>query len=238
MSEPRLGRNSASCRVVTGRGFRHGWSWAWFGLALASVSACQRAPSPEPAPARAERPLRTCAASSEARHEAPENAYAAYAEAINQARWCQAILVFDDASKPRVSVANFKSLALLAGTPNPKQRDYAAALKQFCARHRLECADDVWLARYVPAASSGEKAQAALASLTKLAETDPSTTYLELMEALQSVQPAGMAHLDPALLSIDNRGETATGLARRAGSKPNPVSFVRTQLGWKLTMPN
>ena len=207
-------------------------------------AACQReAPAPPkaepaPAPARAERPTRNCDGAGRAtRHDSPENAYAAYAEAVNQARWCDAVTAFEQASKPRVVVGNFKGLAQLAGTANPKQREYAAALKQLCQRHNLDCGNDAWLLRFMAASQSSDKGQSYLADFTKLAERAPDTTYLEIMDALQSVEAEKMARLDPAIFSVENRGETAIGYAKRAGTHPHQVSFVRTPQGWMIAMP-
>lgn len=208
-------------------------------LLLLAAASCQRPAPPAPEPA-APKPLpaaRTCPTAADARYPAPENVYAAYAEAINQSRWCDAVASFEDASKPRVTVANFKSFALLAGTPNPKQHEYAAALKQLCQRHRLDCKEDGWLARFVPATKSPDKGQPQLAAITKLAQEAPAATYLEVMDAMQSVQADALAHLDPKLFSIENRGDTATGMGRRAGGVPIPLTFVRTAQGWKLSMP-
>jgi len=73
---------------------------------------CQRSPAAEPAPASASAPkprapVAACQApASEVHYDAPQTAYAAYAEAVNQARWCDAIAVFEPASKPRIAVAN------------------------------------------------------------------------------------------------------------------------------------
>jgi hypothetical protein len=203
-------------------------------------SACQReAPAPPQAePARVERPTRTCDVNRPlTHHDGPENAYAAYAEAVNQARWCDAIGAMEAASKPRVVVGNFKGLAQLAGTANPKQREYAAALKQLCQRHHLDCASDAWLMRFVAASQTENKGQSYLAAVTKLAESAPDTTYLEIMDALQSVEADKMARLDPAVFSVENRGDTAIGYAKRAGTHPHQVSFVRTPQGWMIAMP-
>ena len=130
-----------------------------------------------------------------------------------------------------------RGLAQLAATANPKQREYAAALKQFCQRHNLGCGDEAWLHRFAAAARSGDKDQSHLASVSKLAETAPDTTYVEIMDTLQSVEAEKMARLDPAVFSVENQGETAIGYAKRAGTHPHQVSFVRSANGWMIAMP-
>jgi hypothetical protein len=208
--------------------------FAWLALA-----ACQQPPAAAPAPSpRAATPARTCPTpAAVTQHAAPETAYSAYADAINSAHWCDAIASFEDASRPRVAVANFKGLAMLAGAGNPKQREYAAALKQLCQRHALDCADDHWLLTFVPAAMQRANVQPQLAAVTRQAQAEPSGLYLEIMEALQGVDAAAMAHLDPRLANVDNRGDTAVGMAHQPGKKPIQISLVRTPAGWKLSMP-
>jgi len=231
---------------VAGRG-----AACWLVWALSLVSAgCQGAATPEPPPPAPPKPSKSAPKScpdrgAAPRHDAPENVYAAYAEAINQGRWCDAIAVFDAKSKPRAAVVNFRNLALLAGGTSPKQREYAVALKQFCMRHELDCALDGWLPSYLallakvgsaPGQQLLDPPPPQLVMVTRHAEAAPDGTYLELMEALQAVQPDGMARLDPKLFSIEHLGDTATGMAQRVGSLPFQLTFRRTAEGWKLTM--
>jgi hypothetical protein len=193
---------------------------------------------PAPAPPRKAAPVATCQRPvSDAQFDAPEAVYSAYATAINETRWCDAIATFEDAATARLAVANFKNLALLAGSANPKQSQYAAALTQFCRAHDLECADASWLARFVPTAMLRSKADLHLASVRKRAQEAPFATYVEIMEVQQLVDASSLARLDTALANVDKRGDTATGMAQRAGGKSIQIHFIRTERGWKLSMP-
>jgi len=205
------------------------------------VAGCQRASTTEsaPAPPKKAASVTTCRRPvSEAHYDTPQAVYSAYAAAINQTRWCDAIATFEDASTSRIVVVNFKGLALLAGASNPKQPQYAAALKQFCRGHGLDCADASWLATFVPTAMSRGKVDAQLAAVRRHAQEAPFATYVEIMEAMQSVDASAMARLDTTLAAVEERGETATGMAQRAGGKSTKIDFIRTERGWKLSMPD
>lgn len=209
---------------------------AWLALA-----ACQQPPAAAPTPAptpRAAAPARTCPTlAAVPKQTSPETAYSAYADAINSAHWCDAIASFEDTSRPRVAVANFKGLAMLAGASNPKQREYAAAFKQLCQRRALDCADERWVRDFVPAAMQRANVQPQLAAVTKLAQADPAGLYLEVMESLQSVDAAAMAQLDPRLTNLEYRGGPVVGMAQQPGKKPEQITLVPTPAGWKLLMP-
>jgi hypothetical protein len=79
--------------------------------------------------------------------------------------------------------------------------------------------------------------QPQLAAVTQLAQADPGGLYLEVMEALQSVDAGAMARLDPRLTNLEYRGGPAVGMAQQPGKKPEQITLVPSPAGWKLLMP-
>jgi hypothetical protein len=184
----------------------------------------QEAAAPPPAKAEAS-----------ARFETPRAVYKRYAEALNAARWSDAIALFSPIGKSKLVLANFKGLALLAGSQHPKQPEYQAVLHDFCQAHSLRCADERWNEQFAPTLRQDGNVSELLRDVAQLAAAKPEATYVEIMKLLQGVDANAVVGLDPTLSEVVWMQGTATGVARRADGQTSTMTFESSEeRGWMI----
>lgn len=165
---------------------------------------------------------------------APQIAYAAYAEAVNGGRWCEAINTFAQTERGDVVVAAFQGLALSAGADNPKRADYQRSWEQFCLRQKLRCGSAESATSLAQALLARLPADAELAEIRELAGTLPEDTYVELMASMAAADPAALSKLEVPLRELQVDGLRATGRAPQSDGRMRPLPFVKTPAGWLL----
>lgn len=169
------------------------------------------------------------------RFDSPEAVYKRYAETLGAAQWADAVALFTSAGKVELVVSNFKGLAVLPGSPHPKKLEFKAVLREFCQRHALRCADETWHESFVPALLAGASVKAMLSDLTRLAQAQPETTYVELMRLVHGVDQGMIIPLDPTLTDVQYSDNTAKGTARRADGQTTTMTFEHIPArGWLI----
>jgi hypothetical protein len=164
----------------------------------------------------------------------PQQAYAAYAEAINAGNWCDAIHAFAPAQRAEVAIANFKVLAMLAGADNPKRPAHEARFAAFCRHHRLDCGSAESATQLAQHIMLRLPLDAELAAVQALAARSAEDTYVELMRGQAEADAAALSKFEVPLREIHVDGQRATGSAAQASGSVSTLPFVRTQAGWQL----
>lgn len=229
---------SGAASAATDKAHLHGAFMAFWCVILSTivlVVACQRSAARKqdsaPSPAVVERP----APAATTRFESPRAVYKSYAEALNASKWADAISVFTPEGQAALVLANFKGLALLAGTEHPKQSEYKAVLRDFCQTHTLDCADERWNPQFTSRLLERGDVTKLMSDVASLATARPQATYIEVMKLLQGVDPSSVVPLDPTLAEVRYVDNTATAIARRADGQTSTMSFLYTsERGWLI----
>jgi hypothetical protein len=161
--------------------------------------------------------------------------YAAYAEAINEARWCDAIHVYAPAQRAEVVIANFKGLAMLAGADNPKRAAHQTRFAQFCKRQKLGCGTPQSAAELAQHILLRLPLDADLAEVHALAARAAEQAYVDLMSSQAEVDASALSKFQLPLSELRVDGDRATGKALQASGSESTLSFVRTPQGWLLS---
>lgn len=164
----------------------------------------------------------------------PQQAYAAYAQAVNGSDWCRAIQTFAPEQRPDVALANFKTLALAAGADNPKRDVYQQGFSRFCAEQRLSCGAPESTAALAQGLMLRLPLDAELAEIRALAAERPEAVYVALMRSLAGADPTAMGKFDLPLRELSIEGERATGKAPQRDGRLSTLPFVKSAPGWML----
>jgi hypothetical protein len=164
----------------------------------------------------------------------PQQAYAAYAEAINASRWCQAINTFAPEVRAEVALANFKTLALAAGADNPKRPAYQQRFEQFCRQHQLRCGTPESTAALAQGIMLRLPLDSELSDLRALSAEQPEEVYVQLMRSMTAADASAMSKFDVPLIELQIDGERATGKAPQTNGGVSTLPFTKTPSGWML----
>jgi hypothetical protein len=209
------------------------------GLLLAALPGCSKS---EPVPlhdagssSAVAPPAAGCGAQPRPGFGDAAQAYAAYAEAINDARWCDAIHTFAPAQRAEVVMANFKGLAMLAGADNPKRVAHQTRFARFCKRHELGCGTPQSAAELAQHIMLRLPLDAILADVQALASRAGEQAYVDLMSGQAEVDAGALSKFQLPLRELRVDGDRATGKALQASGSESTFSFVRTPQGWLLS---
>jgi hypothetical protein len=166
----------------------------------------------------------------------PQAAFDAYCTALNGGDWCDVPAMFDRPSRAKLVAANFKALALLAGTDSPRRTSYRIHFDTFCAKYELDCSKQGWLEMLVLDLLSSKNADTQMAAIESAAVRDPQDLYAEIMTQLRSVDPQASVTLEPTLIDVHMESGAAFGTVKRSDGRSSKQAFIKAPNGWLLTL--
>jgi hypothetical protein len=179
----------------------------------------------------------TCARDLYAGFATPQEAFATYAQALNEKDYCRAANTYAPEQRGELAMSALAALAITAGTTaKPNQAAYRARFAQICEKYGLGCGSDQRVNEIVRDLRAGKPMQSSEPKLAEAAQQAPEDLLSDVMQTLADVDPNAIGQLSTTPKNLEVQGERATALGERAGRQGTPAIMIKGARGWMLAL--